>query len=491
MSPLPPLDRLAGAPVRLHWNCALLKNHTVTALLPIHNFILKETGLNQRTHGPEDQAPAETSNTMLYRIDDTPPAGTSVLLALQHILAAFAGIIAVPLVVANALGFNVAQTSLIVSASIFVAGLATIIQSRGIGPIGARVPGMMGTDFTFVNPTIAVGSQFGMAGIVAATISASLVEIVLSRFIKPLMRFFPPLITGTVVALIGITLLPVSMDWAAGGVGSDTYGSLQNLTIAFGVMALTLALNHYGRGIFKTAAVFIGMVAGYLICIPLGLVDLSVVSDAAWFALPNIFAYGFHFDLASTLAFIPAYIVSVIGTVGIMMAIGQAGQTKVTDKQVSGGVLADGVGSALAGVFGAGPNTAFSQNVGLITLTKVASRRVMILAGIILVALGVFPKLSALISVMPQPVLGGAGVIMFGLVAAQGIKTLASIELGDRELLIVSISLALGIGVTVRPDMLASLPSALQMILSSGISTGTLAALLLNVLLTDRKKTSA
>lgn len=413
--------------------------------------------------------------------------GVSVLLALQHILAAFAGIIAVPLVVCTALGFSVPQTSLVVSASIFVAGIATFIQSKGIGPVGARVPGMMGTDFTFVNPTIAVGSQFGMAGIVAATLSASLVEIVLSRFIKPLMRFFPPLITGTVVALIGITLLPVSMDWAAGGVGSENYGSLQNLSIACGVMALTLTIAHFGRGILRAASVFIGMVVGYLVCIPLGLVNLSAVGDAPWFALPNIFAYGFHFNWASTLAFVPAYIVSTIGTVGIMMAIGQASGTTMSSKRVSGGVLADGVGSAIAGVFGAGPNTAFSQNVGLVTLTKVASRRVMIIAGLILVALGIFPKLSALIAVMPQPVLGGAGVIMFGLVAAQGIKTLATINLGDRELLIVSVAFALGIGVTVRPDMLANLPSALQMVLSSGISTGTLVALLLNIILVNRK----
>lgn len=413
--------------------------------------------------------------------------GVSVLLALQHILAAFAGIIAVPLVVCTALGFSIPQTSLVVSASIFVAGIATFIQSKGIGPVGARVPGMMGTDFTFVNPTIAVGSQFGMAGIVAATLSASIVEIVLSRFIKPLMRFFPPLITGTVVALIGITLLPVSTDWAAGGVGSENYGSLQNLSIACGVMALTLAIAHFGRGILRAAAVFIGMVVGYLVCIPLGLVNLSAVGDAPWFALTNIFAYGFHFNWASTLAFVPAYIVSTIGTVGIMMAIGQASGTTMSSKRVSGGVLADGVGSAIAGVFGAGPNTAFSQNVGLVTLTKVASRRVMIIAGLILVALGIFPKLSALIAVMPQPVLGGAGVIMFGLVAAQGIKTLATINLGDRELLIVSVAFALGIGVTVRPDMLANLPSALQMILSSGISTGTLVALLLNIILVNRK----
>ncbi|GGH57023.1 nucleobase:cation symporter-2 family protein [Rothia aerolata] len=431
---------------------------------------------------------SDGSDQMLYGVEDTPPVGASIILALQHILAAFAGIIAVPLVVCTALGFSVAQTSLMVSATIFVAGITTFIQSKKIGPVGAKVPGMMGTDFTFVNPTISVGAQFGMAGIVAATITGSLVEIVLSRFIKPLMRFFPPLITGTVVALIGITLLPVSMDWAAGGSGAEDYGSLRNLAVAFIVMFFTLALNHFGSGMVRSASVFIGMVLGYIICIPLGMVYLQAVSDAAWFALPNIFSYGFHFDWASTLAFVPAYIVSSIGTVGIIKAIGEASQTKVRDERVAGGVLADGVGSAIAGVFGAGPNTAFSQNVGLISLTKVASRRVMMLAGIILVILGVFPKLSALISVMPQPVLGGAGVIMFGLVAAQGIKTLSHIHLGDRELLIISVAFALGIGVTVRPDILGSLPSALQMIFSSGISTGTLVALFLNIILTDRKK---
>lgn len=267
--------------------------------------------------------------------------------------------------------------------------------------------------------------------------------------------------------------MPVSMDCAAGGYGSDDYGSLRNLGIAGLVMAITLALNYFGKGIVKASAVFIGMVVGYLICIPLGMVDLSAVSNAAWFSFPNIFAYGFHFDWASTLAF--------------MMAIGQASKTELSDKRVGNGVLADGVGSAIAGVFGAGPNTAFSQNVGLITLTKVSIRRVMMLAGIFLVLLGLLPKLSALISIMPSPVLGGAGIILFGLIAAQGVKTLSTVRIGDRELLIISVAFALGIGVTVRPDMLAHLPNALKMIFSSGISTGTLVALLLNIVLVKKK----
>ncbi|MFU2181329.1 nucleobase:cation symporter-2 family protein [Streptococcus hyovaginalis] len=428
----------------------------------------------------------ETQEQMLYQIDDKPPLGVSIVLALQHILAAFAGIIAVPLVVAGALNLSVEETSMMVSASIFVAGVTTVLQSKGLGSIGSRVSGMMGTDFTFANPAISVGSRFGIAGIVGATIAGSLVEIVLSRFIKPLMTFFPPLITGTVVALIGITLLPVSMDWAAGGSGAKDYGSVENISIAFVIMVFTLLLNHYGKGLWSTASVFIGMIFGYILCIFLGKVDLSAVNDAAWFALPNVFHYGVTFDLSAILSFIPAYVVSLIGTVGIMMAIGEASNTKMSSNRAANGVLADGVGSLIAGVFGAGPNTAFSQNVGLITLTKVASRHVMILAGIILAVLGVFPKLSALISIMPQPVLGGVGVIMFGLVAAQGIKTLATVKIGDRELLIISVAFALGIGVTVRPELLVGLPTPIQMVLSSGISTGTLAALILNIVLKEK-----
>lgn len=429
---------------------------------------------------------AAQKSSMLYQIEEKPPLGVSILLALQHILAAFAGIIAVPLVVGSALGLSVEETSLMVSASIFVAGLTTVLQSKGLGPIGSRVSGMMGTDFTFANPVISVGSQFGMAGVVGATLAGSLVEIILSRFIKPLMRFFPPLITGTVVSLIGITLLPVSMDWAAGGSGAPDYASVENVSIAFVVMVFTLALNHYGKGLFSTASVFFGMVFGYLLCIFLGKIDLSAVNDAAWIALPKVFHYGVKFELSSILAFVPAYVVSLIGTVGIMMAIGEASNENISSERAASGVLADGVGSLVAGVFGAGPNTAFSQNVGLITLTKVASRHVMVLAGIILTVLGIFPKLSALISIMPQPVLGGVGVIMFGLVAAQGIKTLATVKIGDRELLIISVAFALGIGVTVRPDLLQHLPIALKMIFSSGISTGTLVALVLNLVLKEK-----
>lgn len=379
------------------------------------------------------------------------------------------------------------MSTAVMSACILAAGIATVIQSKGVNRVGARIPCIMGTDFTFVAPSITVGSIAGMPGIVGATILGSLVEVILSFFIKPLMKLFPPLVTGTVVCLIGLTLLPVSMDWAAGASGASDYGSLRNVSISMLVLIITLFLNRYGKGIVSSAAVLIGMVIGYLICIPLGMVDFTLVKEASWFALPNIFEYGVDFNLKYVIAFIPAYIVTTIETVGCLSTICQVSRVEANDKVIGSGVLADGVGSAIAGAIGTFPNTTFSQNVGLIPLTKNASRAVAIMAGIILIVLGFFPKFAALINIMPQPVLGGVGIVMFGTIAAAGIKTLSTVKINNRNLLIIATSIGLGLGVTFRPEFLAQLPEGLNMIFSSGISTGTIVALILNKVLKDEK----
>ncbi|EPS46310.1 xanthine/uracil permease [Clostridium botulinum CFSAN002369] len=301
------------------------------------------------------------------------------------------------------------------------------------------------------------------------------------------MKLFPPIVTGTVVSLIGLTLLPVSIDWAAGGAGSANYGSLKNISIALFIMIVTLLLNHYGKGLVSSASILIGMIVGYIICIPLEMVDFSSVSQASWVSLPKIFGYGITFNLQVLLPFIPAYFVTIIGTVGCLKAITEVSGIKADEKPITAGVLSDGVGSMLAGVFGALPNTSFSQNIGLIPLTKVASRYVTMMAGILLVILGLFPKFAALINIMPQPVLGGVGIVMFGTVAAAGIQTLSSVKLNNRNMLIIATSIGLGLGVTFRPEFIAQLPESLKMIFSSGISTGTIVALLLNVILKEKE----
>ena len=430
----------------------------------------------------------ENTIGLTYEVDDNPSLPKKILFGLQHIFAAFSGIVVVPLVIAGTLGFDSAMTTALISASILASGIATIVQARGVGKVGSRVACIMGTDFTFVSPAISVGQTLGMAGIVGATILGSFFEIILSYFIKPLMKLFPPIVTGTVVCLIGLTLLPVSIDWAAGGSGAADYGSLRNLSIAMLVMIITLILNRYGKGMLSSASILIGMTIGYLICIPLGMVDFSAIKEASWFSMPKIFQYGVVFDWKAVLAFIPAYFVTTIETVGCLKAIGETSNIEMDEKKVGSGVLADGVGSIIGATVGSFSNTSFSQNVGLISLTKVASKYVAVMAGIILVILGLFPKLAGLINGIPQPVLGGVGIVMFGTVAAAGIKTLSRVKLTDRNLLIIATSIALGLGVTFRPEVISALPEGLQMIFASGISTGTIVALILNLVLKENKE---
>ncbi|VYT87416.1 purine permease [Clostridium tertium] len=425
---------------------------------------------------------------LTYGVDDNPSLSEKILFGIQHIFAAFGGIIVVPLVLSSALGFDAKTSTALISASILAAGLATIIQARGIGKIGSKVACIMGTDFTFVSPSITVGSTLGLPGIIGATILGAIFEVVLSFFIKPLMKLFPPLVTGTVVCLIGLTLLPVSIDWAAGGAGSADYGSIKNISIAMLVLIGTLLLNRYGKGMLSSASILIGMVVGYIACIPLGLVDFSSVREASWISFPKIFEYGVTFDLKALLAFIPAYFVTAIETVGCLKAVGEVSEVEMDEKRIGAGVLADGVGSMLGGVVGTLPNTTFSQNVGLIPLTKVASKHVAVMAGIILVLLGFLPKLAAIVNIIPQPVLGGVGIVMFGTVAAAGIKTLSKVKINERNLLIIATAIGLGLGVTFRPEFISQLPEGLKMIFTSGISTGTITALILNLVLKEEKE---
>ena len=416
-----------------------------------------------------------------YKVDDNPSIAEKILFGIQHIFAAFGGIIVVPLVISSALGFDAKTSTALISASILAAGIATIIQAKGVGPIGAKVACIMGTDFTFVSPSITVGSVLGLPGIIGATILGSIFEVVLSYFIRPLMKLFPPIVTGTVVCLIGLTLLPVSIDWAAGGSGASDYGSLKNISISMVVLFGTLLLNRYGKGMLSSASILIGMVIGYIVCIPLGLVDFTAVKEASWLSIE----YGVTFDFKALIAFIPAYFVTAIETVGCLKAVGEVSNVEMTEKRIGAGVLSDGVGSMIGGIVGTLPNTTFSQNVGLIPLTKVASRYVAVMAGVILVLLGFLPKIAAIVNSIPQPVLGGVGIVMFGTVAAAGIKTLSKVKINERNLLIIATSIGLGLGVTFRPEFISQLPEGLKMIFASGISTGTITALLLNIILKE------
>ena len=434
----------------------------------------------------------QKKSNLLYQVEDKPKLSVSILLAIQNILTAFGGIVAVPLAIGKAAGVNVSDMAFLVSATMIGGGITTLLQSVGVGPkqfrVGARVPMLMGTDSTFVSPGIVVVSQMGggLPAYFGATILGSFIEIILSRFLKGIMKFFPPLVTGTVVTLIGMTLIPVAIIWSAGGdPGSPEFGSLQNFLISVMVLTIIVLLNRYGKGMLGSSAVLIGIVVGYLVCIPLGMIDFSEFKSAGMFELPQILKFGVDFSPKYVVPFVAAYLVTTIETVGVLKAVGESAEIELSDQRIADGVLCDGVGSLIAGFVGSGPNTSFSQNVGLIPLTKVASRHVTTVAGVVLIILGIFPKLSTLIAIMPSPILGGAGLLMFGLVGASGIKTLSRVEMNNRNLLIIATSLGIGIGVSVWPEYVSQLPGVLKSIFSSGISAGTVVALILNLILKE------
>jgi len=425
---------------------------------------------------------------LLYKVEDKPPVATSILLAAQHMLAALGAIIAVPLVVGGVLGLSTQDMVVLVSAAMLVSGVVTIIQCRGVGPVGIRLPCVMGTSFTFVGVAIAIGFEHGVAGILGSALVASLVMIIGSFFMPVIRKLFPPVVTGTVVTLIGLTLIPVAVDWIAGGqVGQEGYASISNLLIGLFVLFLVIILSQFGRGIFAASAVVIGIVSGFILCMILGLVDFTPVSQAALIALPSPFHFGLSFPISGIIGMSIAYLVTIIESTGDFLALSDVTKTKLTGKKLSRGILCDGLGSALASVFSTTPFSSFSQNVGIVGMTGVASRHVVAITGFMLVLAGLFPVLAALIVIIPLSVLGGAGLVMFAMIITAGVNILSKTVHNKRNGIIVAVGIGAGMAVTVRPELLANLPDFMKVVFASGITTGSLMALGLNLFLPGRE----
>lgn len=421
---------------------------------------------------------------LFYNVEDKPPVGASILLALQHMLAAMGAIIAVPLVVGSAIGLPTEQMVILVNAALMVSGVVTIIQCKGMGPVGIRLPVVMGTSFTFVAISISIGLDAGVAGIFGASLVGSLVMIIGSRFMPQIRKLFPPVVSGTVVVLIGLTILPVSVDWFAGGfVGQEGYGQVSNLMLGLLVLVVVIVLSQVGKGIISAAAIVIGMAVGYVVAIFMGIVDFSPVHNAKFFALPEVLPFGLSFTVSGIIGMSIAYLVTIMESTGDFLALSDATHTKLTGKKLSKGILCDGIGSAMASIFGATPFSSFSQNVGIVSITGVASRHVVAVTGIIMLLAGMFPKLGGIVVTIPSPVLGGAGLVMFAMIISAGIGILSRINFTKRNMLIIAVGVASGMAVTVRPEILANMPNFLKVILGSGITTGSLVALTLNIVL--------
>jgi NCS2 family nucleobase:cation symporter-2 len=394
------------------------------------------------------------------------------------------GNITPPLLVAGALSLSGADTALLLQAVFFMAGLATLVQAYPIGPVGGRIPVIMGTSIAFVSGIIVIGREYGLGAVFGACLVASVVEIVLGFSISRLRVLFPPLVNGIVVMLIGLTLIPVGMDYAAGGVGAADYGAPVNLLMASVVFLVTLLLNRFAKGFLSHASLLVGVATGYAIAIAPGRVDFSAISDAGLLAVPRPLAFGleFHVDAILLMAFI--YVISAMETIGDISGTLAAVDRDATTEELRGGLVADGVMSGLAALFSAFPNTSYSQNVGLVNFTGVVSRHVTAISGLILVVFGLVPVVGAGFATIPAPVIGGGGLIMFSMIFASGAAILhRGVELNQRNMIVLAVSLGLGLGIELRPDVLERLPDWVGTFFGSGLITGGLSALVLNVVL--------
>ena len=449
-----------------------------------------------RTTIPMSPESREVGRRKFYPIEAKLSAFQIVLFGMQHVLAMFVGIVTPPLVVSSALSLSVKDSAFLVSAALLASGIGTLVQTHGIGPVGSRMLCVQGTSFTFVPVAIAAGQIGGLPLIFCLTALCAPIEVLLSRSLSTLKKWFPPIVTGTVVTLIGCSLIGVGMTDLAGGFGAPDLGAPINLALGLGVLVVILWLSSWNDGRFASVSIGVGLVLGYVVALAAGFVDLGALADEPNVRIPQPLAYGLTIDPVLVLPWAVAYLVSALETMGDLTATSKVSREPVEgpifQERIEGGIAADGVGSLLAGALGSLPTTSFSQNNGVIKLTGVASRSVGYGVGGILIVMALFPKLGAVLSLMPKPVLGGATVLMFATVAVAGLSVATGDGLTPRKEKILAVSLALGLGVSMVPNATAQLSQlthpvlrSLGVLAQSGLAVGTIAAVIMNRLLPD------
>jgi xanthine permease XanP len=446
----------------------------------------------------------EPSPDLIYGLHDRPPLQETFFVALQHVLAVFVGIVTPPLVVAGALKLGAQDTAYLVSMSLFVSGAATILQTSRIGPVGSGLLSIQGTSFTFIAPIISATGIAMAAGESAAQalgmvfglcLAGAFVVMVASRFIHRASAVITPIVTGTVVTLIGLTLLEVGAVNVGGGFGAKndgSFGSMQNLGLAALVIAVILVFNSSKSRHLRMLSVVLGLLAGYCAALVSGRLDLGAMRSMPMLTVPVPFRYGLGFEVSAFVPFVFMYIITVLESIGDLTATstltGQPISGPLYFRRLQGGLLADGINSAVGACLNSFPSTTFAQNNGVIQLTGVGSRYVGIFIGGILMLLGVVPIVGVLVQALPPAALGGATLIMFGMVAASGIRILARVAMNRRNSIILAVSLGLGLGVTFVPELLQALPPLVKNTFSSGIATGGMCALLLNAVLPGERQ---
>ncbi|PBC75623.1 xanthine permease [Streptomyces sp. TLI_235] len=433
------------------------------------------------------KTPLKTA-TPPHPVDEMLPPGRMATVALQHVASMYAGVAAPPLIIGAAAGLTPAQLTTLLAASLFIAGIATLLQTLGFWRIGSRLPFVNGVSFATVSPILAVieakkGAALPL--IFGSTLVAGLFCFFLAPVFCRLVRFFPPVVSGTVITLIGVSLLPVAGNWAQGGNSqAPGYGSVANLGLAGVTLVSVLLFHRFLRGFLQRISILLGLLVGTLVAIPFGKVDAHALSSLPLFELPHPFAFGApRFEVASIISMLVVMVVSMTESTADMIALGEVVERPADDRTIAGGLRADGIATAFGGVFNGFICSAFAQNIGLVALTRIRSRFVVALAGILLVVMGLLPVVGGLVSLVPQPVLGGAGVVLFGSVAVAGIRTLGKADLSvGSNAIIVAVSLAFGIFPIAYPAFYQAFPEQVATVLHSGISAGCLLAVTLNLL---------
>ena len=438
----------------------------------------------------EAKRSGEKDSGLIYGLNDRPPLRETLFAALQHLLAIFVAIVTPPLIIAGALELDLETTGFLVSMALFASGVATFVQCKRIGGIGAGLLCIQGTSFSFIGPIITAGLTGGLPVICGVCMAAASVEMLVRRVLKYLSRIITPLVSGIVVTLIGLSLIKVGVTACGGGAAAQadgTFGSFQNVGLAALVLVLIISFNRSSNRYLRMSSIVIGLMVGYVVAWFMGMVDFSSVESYGGFNIPVPFKYGLSFDWSAFIALGLIYLITAIEAYGDITAnsiiSGEPVEGEVFVKRASGGILADGFNSMLAGVFNSFPNSVFAQNNGMIQLTGVASRYVGYYIAGILVILGLFPAVGLVFTLIPEPVLGGATLLMFGTVASAGVRIIASQPIDRKATLVIALSFALGFSVELVPEILCQLPQTAQNIFSSGITTGGLTAIISNALI--------
>ena len=431
----------------------------------------------------------------------TPPLGKAVPLGIQHVLAMFVSNVTPAIIVAGAagIGFGSDQGALgfpdmtyMIQMSMLFAGVATLLQTIGMGPVGARLPIVQGTSFAFLPvmiPAVAGLGTAGLAGLMTGVVLGGIFHFMLGFIVGRIRYALPPLVTGLIVLMIGLALVKVGIQYAAGGVplmGKPAFGSMAMWAPALVVIFVTLAIKFFTRGFMSTAAVLIGIIAGYLVAMAMGQVNFGNVGRASMFNVPMPFKYGFELNWAIVIGMCFMAVISAIETVGDVSGITKGGAGReATDKEVSGATFADGLGTAIGGLFGGLPNTSFSQNVGLVAMTGVMSRHVVTIGALFLIICGFIPKVGAIINTVPINVLGGGVIVMFGMVCASGVNMLSDVNWTRRNMVIFAISLSIGLGLQLEPSAMQHLPGTAKILMTSGLLPSAALAIILNLILPE------